>query len=39
MKRGHTNGPIKVVLPDGYLENRDDMTIPEDGAVVALSGG
>lgn len=39
MKRGHTNGPIKVVLPEGYLENRDDMTIPEDGAVVALSGG
>lgn len=39
MKRGHTNGPIKVVLPEGYLENRDDMTVPEDGAVVALSGG
>ena len=39
MKRGHTNGPIKVVLPDGFLENRDDMTVPEDGAVVALSGG
>ncbi len=39
LTRGHTNGPIKVVLPDGYLENRDDMTVPEDGAVVALNGG
>lgn len=39
LTRGHTNGPIKVVLPEGYLENRDDMTIPEDGAVTALSGG
>jgi nifR3 family TIM-barrel protein len=39
LARGHTNGPIKVVLPEGYLENRDDMTVPEDGAVVALSGG
>jgi hypothetical protein len=27
------------VLPDGYLENRDDMTVPEDGAVTTLSGG
>lgn len=39
LARGHTNGPIKVVLPEGYLDNRDDMTVPEDGAVVALSGG
>lgn len=39
LTRGHTNGPIKVVLPEGYLENRDDMTIPEDGAVTTLSGG
>jgi hypothetical protein len=39
LTRGHTNGPIKVVLPEGYLENRDDMTVPEDGAVTTLSGG
>ena len=37
--RGHTNGPIKVVLPEGYLDNRDDMTIPDDGDVMRLSGG
>ena len=39
LARGHTNGPIKVVLPDGYLDNRDDMTIPDDGREMALSGG
>lgn len=39
LARGHTNGPIKVILPEGHLENRDDMTVPEDGAMVALSGG
>jgi hypothetical protein len=37
--RGHTNGPIKVVLPEGYLDDRDDMTIPDDGDVMRLSGG
>ena len=37
--RGHTNGPIKVVLPEGYLESRDDMVAPDDSDVVALSGG
>lgn len=37
--RGHTNGPIKVVLPEGYLDHLDDMTVPDDTAVVALSGG
>jgi nifR3 family TIM-barrel protein len=39
LTRGHTNGPIKVVLPEGYLQNRDDMTVPDDDKVVALSGG
>ncbi len=39
MKRGHTNGPIKVVLPEGYLENRDDMTLPDDAFDVVPSGG
>jgi len=37
--RGHTNGPIRVALPDGYLENLDDMTVPDDDVVAALSGG
>jgi nifR3 family TIM-barrel protein len=37
--RGHTNGPIKVVLPEGYLDHLEDMTIPDDAEVVALSGG
>ncbi len=37
--RGHTNGPIRVVLPDGYLADRDDMSIPDDGDVLQLSGG
>lgn len=45
IKRGHTNGPIKVSLPDGWLDgNRrdellDDMTVPDDDRVMAISGG
>ncbi len=39
IKRGHTNGPRKVSLPDGYLDDLDDVTVPDDGAVMALSGG
>ena len=41
IKRGHTNGPIKVALPDGYLDadRRDDVAVPDDGHVMALSGG
>lgn len=39
IRRGHTNGPIKVVLPEGYLEHLDDLEVPDDGEVVALSGG
>ena len=39
LTRGHTNGPIKVVLPEDYLANRDDLTVPDDGQVAALSGG
>ena len=39
MARGHTNGPIRVVLPEGYLDDLDDMTPPADSAVTALSGG
>ncbi len=39
LRRGHTNGPIKVVLPEGYLDSRDDLVVPDDNDVVALSGG
>jgi hypothetical protein len=39
IRRGHTNGPIKVALPEGYLDHLDDLTVPEDGEVMALSGG
>jgi hypothetical protein len=37
--RGHTNGPINVVLPEGYLDHLDDLEVPDDAEVVALSGG
>lgn len=37
--RGHTNGPIRVVLPHGYLDNLDDLVVPDDDDVMALSGG
>jgi len=39
IKRGHTNGPRKVSLPDRYLDDLDDATVPDDAAVMALSGG
>lgn len=45
IKRGHTNGPIKVAVPAGWLnanarETLDtDVTVPDDGDVMALSGG
>ncbi len=39
IRRGHTNGPIRVVLPEGYLDHLDDLTIPDDADVLALSGG
>ena len=28
--RGRTNSPAKVVLPHGWLSDRDDLTVPED---------
>ncbi len=37
--RGHSNGPIRVTLPDGYLDRLDDLDAPDDADVVALSGG
>lgn len=39
IRRGHTNGPIRVALPHGYLEHLDDLTVPDDADVMALSGG
>jgi nifR3 family TIM-barrel protein len=43
IRRGHTNGPIKVSLPDGFLEGatwlETDVTVPDDEGVMALSGG
>ncbi|MET0145309.1 MAG: tRNA dihydrouridine synthase DusB [Ilumatobacteraceae bacterium] len=43
IRRGHTNGPIKVSLPDGYLDGlaalADDDGVPDDADVLALSGG
>jgi nifR3 family TIM-barrel protein len=37
IRRGHTNGPIRVALPDGFLD--DDFAVPDDSDVLALSGG
>ena len=42
IRRGHTNGPIRVALPDGFLDDPDDadvLRIPDDADVLALSGG
>jgi tRNA-dihydrouridine synthase len=39
IKRGHSNGPIKVSLPERFLDDRDELVIPDDSDVMALSGG
>ncbi len=39
IRRGHTNGPIRVALPAGYLDHLDDLVVPDDADVMALSGG
>jgi tRNA-dihydrouridine synthase len=43
IRRGHTNGPIRVSLPAGFLDDLDalehDLTVPDDNDVMALSGG
>ncbi len=39
IRRGHTNGPIRVSLPDGYLDHLDDLTVPDDDSAMAVSGG
>lgn len=39
LRRGKTGGPIRVALPEGYRDNLDDMTVPDDDSVMAVSGG
>lgn len=39
LRRGKSGGPIKVALPEGYRDSLDDMTIPDDDDVMAVSGG
>jgi hypothetical protein len=36
--RGRTNAPARVVLPHGWLDDRDDDAVPE-GAELDDSGG
>jgi hypothetical protein len=36
--RAWPNAPGKVFLPHGWLDDRDDLTVPE-GAETADSGG
>jgi nifR3 family TIM-barrel protein len=36
--RGRTNSPGKVTLPEGWLDDRDDRTVPV-GAEIDSSGG
>jgi nifR3 family TIM-barrel protein len=39
IRRGHTNGPIRVVLPEGHLDDVDDLTPPDEAGISAMSGG
>ena len=39
MRRGHTNGPRRVRLPHGWLDDPDDAPHLDDAAAVAVSGG
>lgn len=39
IKRGHSNGPIKVSLPDGFLDDLASTDVPDDDTVMAVSGG
>ena len=39
IKRGHTNGPIRVSLPEHFLDDRDELVVPDENEVMALSGG
>jgi nifR3 family TIM-barrel protein len=37
IRRGHTNGPIRVALPDRFFD--DELAVPDDADVLVLSGG
>lgn len=45
IKRGHTRGPTKVSIPDGWLDGQQraaldtDVTVPDDDQQMAMSGG
>jgi len=39
LRRGKTSGPIRVSLPDGYRGCLNDMVVPDDNDVMAVSGG
>ena len=45
IKRGHTRGPTKVSIPDGWLDGQQrdalqtDVTVPDDDQAMAMSGG
>lgn len=39
LRRGKTSGPIRVALPEGYRDRLDDLAVPDDDDVMALSGG
>jgi hypothetical protein len=38
LPRGHTNGPRRVAVPDGWFDHPDDPT-PPAGADLLVSGG
>ena len=37
--RGHSNGPVNIILPQGFLENLDDLVAPDDATLTHMSGG
>jgi tRNA-dihydrouridine synthase len=37
--RSHRSGPRRVVLPDGWLDDPEDMTPPPAEAEALVSGG
>jgi nifR3 family TIM-barrel protein len=39
LPRGHTDGPRRVVLPDGYLDDRDAAAAWDPAADALVSGG
>ncbi|BAN01212.1 tRNA dihydrouridine synthase DusB [Ilumatobacter coccineus] len=45
IKRGHTRGPTKVSIPEGWLDGQQrealatDVTVPDDDQAMAMSGG